>query len=407
MSAWGAPVSPGYQRTQLAMELFFWLKRMNGCLAPLHAIHRHKSRKQRPRLVPAKLTAALSANAEVVGDDTVMSAAFALQSGEGVGGQAARTAWSQSMKVITERDSSDSETELKMRVKEENNALVIDKNPSKSLFHWTGFGHDNDVVRLGRFGRLRSSWDKPRRRRVGYEVIPDKNSGNPTGRPIAPDYSSSDDSCTGLVDDQKKYRLKPRITRKLIKKQKDRVVEVRRAMRASRGAETSRKKDREGEVLSSLYGHNLGPLESPFGMPKLRMDWPGSPLDLYEEKKVAAVGSPSNAGEGLEERLEMSLGSAQKLGVREECWTHMTDKKGRVRGMEPRMDHDPMSKVPLGFMGLGTDLSGAEYQLVGIDNNEFWRRMGDNKVMHSNLHGFEDLLKGWYVVVDLEYCRCW
>lgn len=392
---WGYPVSQGYRRTQMSMEFFFWLKRLEGFLLPLHSIQHYKSRKQKPQIVPAKLATALTSATNDVGDDSAISAALALQTEGGGLDLAGRSSWGQAMKNTTERDSSESETEVKVRVKEQKQDKIAEENPTKSSFCWNGFGHDNDVVRIGRYGRLRNSWDKPRRRRLGFEAVPNSKTRKPCGRPIVPDYSSSEDSCTALIDEQKTYRSKPRDTRRLIKKQKERVTQFRRAMKASADGKDPRRRDREGEFLSSLYGHYLGPFEPTFQLPRLRTDWPGSPLDSYEESLTEGNARTASTSDSLENRLEMALSSSQKLGIREECWTHLTDKKGRVRGIEPYMDHDPTSKIPLGFMGFGTDLSGSEYQLIGIDTNEFWRRMGDNKVMNRNLCGFEDLLKGW------------
>lgn len=378
-STWGSLVSPGYLRTEMITEFFLWMKRLQGFLTPLYAAQHHKPRKQRPCSVAVKV-ASDGADTTATG-----SCSTAFQGGlagglDALGGGA----WSHSMKVTTECDSSDSEHELRVQKAEAKEREKAERNPMKRLFMWSGFSHDCDVVRLGRVGRLRNCWSRLRRRRLGFEIVRQPKRGKPSGRPIAPEYSSSEDSCVAFVDDQKKYRVKPRVSRKLISKQRARVVEYRQAMRAAAGKP---KRDRECEVLSNLYGQQLGPFEPAFQMSTI--DWPGSPLETYERKLA------DERNRQTSDEVDGSFEFSTLQSPIEECWVNLSQNKRRVRGIECKADRFANSQVPLGFVGRATDLSGAEHQLIGVDNNEFWRRMGDNKTMNRNLHGLEDLLAGW------------
>lgn len=353
-----------------------------------------------------------------------------------------RNAWGKATPLTREPESSESESEVKTRKMEEAENQLIDKNPSYRLFCWSGFGHDSDVVRLGQVGRLRNSWDIKRRKKLSYEIIANRVQNNRSLRrdggtsqttmgsddpaadndccnfanPLAPVYSSSEESHTGIIENQSRYRKKSKIANKLIKKQKASILELRKSLKSEAAAASpssaspstsksttaeQRRARREYELLSNLYVHQLGPFEPAEDTKKklIKSEFPGSPISAYEEK-ISLVSStvPNN-------RPDFGVSLKEKLGIHEERWTDLSQKKRRVRGIESSADGRAFTaaaasstsssvSLPMGFMGLGTDLSGSEYQLVGIDTNEFNRRFAHNKVFSKNLHGYESVLKG-------------
>lgn len=392
---WGSPLAEGYQHVAFPVEMFFWLRRCTGPLVPLTCAFRPRpsgSRVSRSLRLPVHSTDGSS------DDSSALTAALELHTENATGPV------DLSVRVLHEHDSSDSDHS---NPDEESHA------GSSGPLHqgcFRGYDTDCDVIRIGRFGRLRSSWEAWDRRRIGSSRGPPAGARLPASNFLKNDdarfgdrsvtwvmdsANSSEDSCTEYIEPQRSYRARARTSRQLLRSQ-------RALIQHGLSATASKHDSRQARLLAGVYEDSLGPLEPPFVHPYgTRRSWPTSCVAAYQDKKRikrARQDSPACAN-----TQSASEDCSPIPATTEECWTYVTHKKGRVRGIQPNFNRCPASTIPLGFLASSTDLSGRQYHFVGVDERELWRRFGDNKNFQKNLYGYADLLKGtrdYYAIIN-------
>lgn len=383
---WGSPVAEGYQRVAMPSELMFWFRRCTGPLVPLGGLYRLRA----PATQTLRSRQVASFEQQDAGSSALTSALF-FHTQDSTAAAAACPS-DLGVRVIHDYDST-SEAEEDEEQAQPIESFLVNNRHQKSV-------RDFDVVRIGRFGRVCSAWETRsvhRRANIRWkdcslsaatasasDATQAESVCNETVDaslcPSVYDYSS-EESCNEFIESQSAYRRKARESRQRSKEQRLCIIQC---LTSEKKHETRRSK-----LLSALYSDTLGPLEPAFRHPSNGPQlWPPSCLSKYLSRIKSKP--PSTKQEETPQHLLAPTG---------ERWTYMSHKKGRVRNIEPLCDEDRESRLPLGFLSRGTDLAGKQYHCVGVDQNEFWRRFGNNKLFHKTLHGYGNMLKGTYVVL--------